>query len=70
MKEKCPICKIVGLFVIIGALNWGLVGFFDMDLVSKLLGEMTMGSRIVYGIIGISGLLILLSCFKKCPKCK
>ncbi|MFA9377180.1 MAG: DUF378 domain-containing protein [Lachnotalea sp.] len=41
---------------IIGAINWGLIGFFRFDLVAFLFGEMTLFSRIVYGIVGISGL--------------
>ena len=44
---------------IIGAINWGLIGFFQFDLVAFLFGEMTLFSRIVYGIVGISGLYII-----------
>lgn len=45
--------------VIIGAVNWGLIGFFQFDLVSFLLGDMSWLSRIVYAIVGISGLYLL-----------
>ncbi|PXV95538.1 hypothetical protein C8E03_101167 [Lachnotalea glycerini] len=44
---------------IIGAINWGLIGFFGFDLVAFLFGEMTLFTRIVYGIVGISGLYII-----------
>ena len=44
------------LLVIIGAINWGLIGFFQFDLVKTLFGDMSALSRIVYSIIGISGL--------------
>lgn len=44
---------------IIGAINWGLIGFFQFDLVAFLFGEMTLFSRIVYGIVGISGLYLI-----------
>lgn len=44
---------------IIGAINWGLVGFFRFNLVSFLLGDMTWWSRIVYGLVGLSGLYLL-----------
>lgn len=44
---------------IIGALNWGLIGFFRFDLVAFLFGEMTLFTRIVYGIVGLSGLYII-----------
>ncbi len=45
--------------IIIGAINWGLVGFFEFDLVATLFGDMSAFSRIVYGIIGICGLYSL-----------
>ena len=66
-KGCCGVCKIVGLLVGIGALNWGLVGIFHFDLVAKFLGEMTKPTRIVYAIIGLAGLLKLVSLFKCCP---
>lgn len=43
--------------VIIGALNWLLIGLFSFDLVATLFGEMSMLSRIVYSLVGISGLI-------------
>ena len=42
--------------VIIGAINWGLIGFFDFDLVSTLFGQMSLLSRIIYAVVGIGGL--------------
>lgn len=44
---------------IIGAVNWGLIGFFNLNLVSLLFGSMTWLSRIIYGLVGISGLYLL-----------
>ena len=38
---------------IIGAINWGLIGFFRFDLVAFLFGDMSLLSRIVYGLVGI-----------------
>ena len=43
--------------VIIGALNWLLVGLFDFNLVSTLFGTMSILSRIIYILVGISGIL-------------
>mgnify|MGYP005780725803 FL=1 len=43
--------------LIIGALNWLLIGIFSFDLVATLFGEMSMLSRIVYSLVGISGLI-------------
>lgn len=40
--------------IIIGALNWGLVGFFRFDLVAFLFGDMTALSRIIYSLVGLS----------------
>lgn len=47
------------ILVIIGAVNWGLIGFFQFDLVAALFGQMTMFSRIIYAIVGIAGLYSL-----------
>ena len=44
--------------VIIGAINWCLIGLFRFDLVSFLFGNMSWLSRIVYGIVGIGGLYL------------
>ena len=44
---------------IIGAINWGLIGFFRFDLVAFLLGDMSMLSRIIYGLVDISGLYLI-----------
>lgn len=63
----CGVCKVIGLLVGIGALNWGLVGIFQIDLVAKLLGDMTTPARVVYGLIGVAGLLKLISLVKCCP---
>ena len=49
------------LLVIIGALNWGLVGVFNFDLVARLLGDMTVWSRIVYALVGAGGLVSLVA---------
>lgn len=48
------------LLVIIGALNWGLIGFFNFDLVAALFGGQTAFlSRVVYALVGISGLIAI-----------
>ena len=47
------------LLVVIGALNWGMLGFFQLDVVELFFGDMTRNSRIVYGIVGIAGLYSL-----------
>lgn len=69
-------CKCVGwialALTVVGALNWGLWGFFQFDLVAWLLkGNTTVASRIVYAIIGLAGLYSLkkLCCCKKKSPC-
>ena len=44
---------------IIGAINWGLIGFFRFDLVSFLFGDMTLLTRIIYAVVGIAGLYMI-----------
>ena len=48
--------KVALVFTIIGAINWGLIGFFKFDLVEFLFGDMSWLSRIIYALVGISGL--------------
>lgn len=48
--------KIALVLIIIGAINWGLNALFELDLVALLFGDMTILSRIVYGLVGLSGL--------------
>ena len=51
--------NIVLALVIVGALNWLLIGVFDFNLVTTLFGEMSTISRIVYSLVGISGIISL-----------
>ncbi len=44
---------------IIGAIVWGLIGFFDFNLVSALFGDASALTRIIYGLVGLSGLYII-----------
>ncbi|MGN0505545.1 MAG: DUF378 domain-containing protein [Lachnospiraceae bacterium] len=50
------------VLVIIGAINWGLIGFFSFDLVRVIFGDMSLVSRIIYAAVGISGLYALSFC--------
>ena len=49
--------KIALVVTIIGAVNWGLIGLLDFDLVAFLFGEASMLSRVVYTLVGITGLI-------------
>lgn len=56
MNTLYKIC--LGL-VIIGAINWGMIGAFDVNLVSIIFGEKTMMTNLVYALVGISGLFCI-----------
>ena len=52
--------KLALVLVIIGALNWGLIGLFGFDLVAFLFGgQMSLVSRIVYTLVGIAGVVLI-----------
>ncbi len=44
------------VLIIIGAINWGLIGLFKFNLVELIFGDMTVLSRIIYTLVGLSGL--------------
>ena len=46
--------KVTLLLLIVGGLNWGLVGIANFDLVAALFGEMSLLSRVVYSLVGLS----------------
>ena len=58
MNNKALDCTALTL-VIIGAINWGLVGFFKFDLVAFLFGPLSILSRIIYALVGICGLYLI-----------
>jgi len=65
-------CKIYGWLVIIGALNWGLVGLgtligTDLNVVNMLVGSMPQLEAVVYLLVGIAGVMKLLK-MGKCSK--
>lgn len=63
--------KVCLVFTIIGAINWGLIGFFDFNLVTALFQDNSAITRIVYSIVGICGLIntaLLFNHFSKDPE--
>ena len=44
------------ILIIIGAINWGLIGFFHFDLIAALFGSMSALSKIIYILVGIGGI--------------
>ena len=63
-EQRSQSMKIVDLasaiILALGGLNWGLIGFFDFNLVEALFGTMSMTSRIVYCLVGLSALYEIL----------
>ncbi|MFY4775441.1 DUF378 domain-containing protein [Metabacillus sp. RGM 3146] len=57
--------RIALVLTIIGAINWGLIGFFRFDLIAAIFGGQAAPlSRIIYGLVGIAGLINLAILFK------
>ena len=63
--------KIALIFTIIGAINWGLIGFFDFNLVTSLFQDSSVITRIIYAIVGVCGIInnfLLFSHIEKDPR--
>jgi uncharacterized membrane protein YuzA (DUF378 family) len=60
-----PVGNIAFILVVVGAINWGLVGIFNFDLVAFLLGSMSVLARIVYALVGVSGIYMIVNASKK-----
>ena len=56
------------VLVLIGALNWGLVGTFGIDLVALIFGDMTLLARIVYILVGISAIIYAITAYRDLSK--
>ena len=48
--------KIALALIVIGAINWGLIGLFNFNLVDSIFGTMSVISRIIYSLVGVAGL--------------
>ena len=70
LKQACVFCKIVGAVAIIGALNWGAIGLANTNLVEQIFGAGTGITKILYILVGLSGVMLLASYFIVCPLCK
>jgi uncharacterized membrane protein YuzA (DUF378 family) len=62
-KPLTPWGWIAGFLTVVGALNWGMVGLFNFNLVRSIFGPMSMFSRLIYALVGLSGLYLLFSFF-------
>ncbi|MBI2008992.1 DUF378 domain-containing protein [Candidatus Saccharibacteria bacterium] len=53
------------LLVLVGGLNWGLIGFFEWNLVGEIFGAGSGAARVVYAIVGLAALYMVVSWFSK-----
>lgn len=70
-SKMCGGHKVAWILLLIGGLNWGLVGVFNFDLVQSLFGGMPWLARLIYILVGVSAIMMLF--IKKCcggRKCK
>lgn len=61
--SRTPLDWLAGALLVIGGLNWGLIGLFGFDLVAAIFGQMTLISRIVYVLVGLAALYSLVRAF-------
>lgn len=64
MAKKTAVEWIALVLVIVGAINWGLVGLFEFDLVAKIFGTGVV-AKIVYDLVGLAGLYMIYLVSKK-----
>lgn len=69
MSKMCTPGMIAKVLVIIGGLNWGLVGAFNFNLVNTILGSWPMVERIVYVLVGLAALMVAAHVAGMCKKC-
>ena len=53
------IVQIILAILIIGGLNWGLIALFDFDLIAVIFGQLSLLSRLIYGLVGLSALYMI-----------
>lgn len=60
-------CKNISLILLlVGGLNWGLVGLFGLDLVEAIFGDMTLLSRLIYILVGASAVHVMMKAKQIC----
>lgn len=65
MKKMSTLGRIAFILVVVGGLNWGLVGLFDFDLVATIFGKMSPLSKIIYVLIGLSTINVIFAGINK-----
>ena len=65
MKKMNWLDWVAFILVIVGALNWGLVGFFSWDLVAAIFGDMSTASRVIYDLVGLGAVYMIIASMAK-----
>lgn len=60
MKKLSAVEWVAVILLIVGGLNWGLIGLFNLDVVAAVFGDMATITRIIYVLVGISAVYVLL----------
>lgn len=64
MKKMSVLDWICAILIIIGGLNWGLIGFFNFNLISLIFGDMSIITRIIYALVGLAALYTIYALIK------
>lgn len=70
MNWKKTLHIVAFVLVIVGALNWGLFGLFQVDLIEVLFGNMPTVAEVIYTLVGLSGVYLLVVHKDECKVCK
>ena len=57
------------VLVVVGAINWGLVGLFNFNLVALVLGSVTWLERLIYVLVGVAGVILMATHKSSCKEC-
>jgi len=69
MGKMCSLHNVAMALVIVGALNWGLAGALNFNLVTAIFGSVAWLERVIYILVGLSGLFMIPGLMGKCTKC-
>ena len=63
MKNTLSVLSLI--LVIVGALNWLMIGIFNLDIVALIFGNMSVVARIIYSLVGAAGIWMFIYLFRK-----
>ena len=69
MGKMCSLHVVAMVLVIVGALNWGLIGAVNFNLVSTIFGSVAWLERVIYILVGLSGLFMIPCAMGSCKSC-